>query len=139
MSKQPEINQTSENFDYGAAFQTKREVCIIKKDGSLEKFNVRKVINAVGKSAYRALTSFTHEEKLQICQHVVDKIDELGYKDIPIALMHNIVESALEAVKPVVAKSYRDYRNYKQNLMQGRIHICPRYVCQKGYHELLSV
>ena len=27
--------------------------------------------------------------------------------------MHNIVEGALEQVNPAVAKSYRDYRNYK--------------------------
>ena len=27
--------------------------------------------------------------------------------------MHNIVEGALERVNPAVAKSYRDYRNYK--------------------------
>ena len=33
-------------------------------------------------------------------------------------MMHNIVESALEDTKPVVAKSYRDYRNYKQDFVR---------------------
>ena len=107
-----------DEFDYGQAFLTEKNVHIIKKDGSLEKFNVQKVIDAVGKSAYRALTSFTHEEKCKICQHVVDKINELDQDSVPIALMHNIVESALEQVKPVVAKSYRDYRNYKQEFVR---------------------
>ena len=37
---------------------------------------------------------------------------------IPIAQMHNIVEGALEKVNPLVAKSYRDYRNYKQDFVQ---------------------
>lgn len=32
--------------------------------------------------------------------------------------MHNIVEGALEATNPAVAKSYRDYRNYKQDFVQ---------------------
>ena len=32
---------------------------------------------------------------------------------ITIQEMHNIVEGALERVNPAVAKSYRDYRNYK--------------------------
>ena len=32
--------------------------------------------------------------------------------------MHNIVEGALERVNPQVAKSYRDYRNYKQDFVQ---------------------
>lgn len=36
---------------------------------------------------------------------------------IHIAEMHNIVEGALDMVNPVVAKSYRDYRNYKQDFV----------------------
>ena len=104
--------------DYGDAFQTKISVKVIKKDGSREAFNVQKVIDAVGKSAYRALTKFTDEEKDDICKYVVDKVDELGQDEIPIPIMHNIVESALEQVKPVVAKSYRDYRNYKQDFVR---------------------
>ncbi len=79
---------------------------------------MQKVITAVGKSAYRALTKFTDAEKRQICQDVIDKVDEMDTSRIPIPVMHNIVESALEDVKPVVAKSYRDYRNYKQDFVR---------------------
>lgn len=104
--------------DYGIIYKPEKTVYVIKKDGSKEAFNVQKVINAVGKSAYRALTQFTDEEKRHICQYVVDKVDELGQQEIPIPIMHNIVESALEQVKPVVAKSYRDYRNYKQDFVR---------------------
>jgi len=111
-------NRQSETTDYGKKYRPKQAVKVIKKDGSKEDFNVRKVIEAVGKSAYRALTRFTEEEKEIICIHVVEKIDELGYSEVPIAMMHNIVESALERVKPVVAKSYRDYRNYKQDFVR---------------------
>ncbi len=111
-------NRQSETTDYGKKYRPKQAVKVIKKDGSKEDFNVRKVIEAVGKSAYRALTRFTEEEKEIICIHVVEKIDELGYTEVPIAMMHNIVESALERVRPVVAKSYRDYRNYKQDFVR---------------------
>lgn len=104
--------------DYGIIYKPEKTVYVIKKDGSKEAFNVQKVINAVGKSAYRALTQFTDEEKRHICQYVVDKVNELGQQEIPIPIMHNIVESALEQVKPVVAKSYRDYRNYKQDFVR---------------------
>lgn len=104
--------------DYGSKYQTKRTVMVIKKDGSKEEFNVQKVINAVGKSAYRALTKFSTEEKERICQYVVDKVDEIDKDEIPIPIMHNIVESGLEKVKPIVAKSYRDYRNYKQDFVR---------------------
>ena len=107
-----------EQTDYCSLFTTKRKVKVIKKDGSTEAFNVQKVIDAVGKSAYRALTKFSEEENRQICQYVVDKVDEIDNDLIPIPVMHNIVESALEQVKPIVAKSYRDYRNYKQDFVR---------------------
>ncbi len=108
----------SEEIDYSVFYQPKRTVYVIKKDGSKEAFNVQKVITAVGKSAYRALTKFTDAEKRRICQDVIDKVDEMEVEKIPIQVMHNIVESALEDVKPVVAKSYRDYRNYKQDFVR---------------------
>ena len=107
-----------ENEDYGKQFRPDREIYVVKKDGSKELFNVQKVISAVGKSAYRALTKFTKEEKENICQYVVDKVNELEVDEVPIPIMHNIVESALEQVKPIVAKSYRDYRNYKQDFVR---------------------
>ncbi|MCM1048943.1 MAG: anaerobic ribonucleoside-triphosphate reductase [Clostridiales bacterium] len=110
--------QSTAGEDFGAEFKPDRDVKVIKKDGSLEGFNVQKVVDAVGKSAYRALTKFTDEEKRHICQTVINKVNELGEDEIPIQLMHNIVESALEDVKPIVAKSYRDYRNYKQDFVR---------------------
>ncbi|HOO27189.1 MAG TPA: anaerobic ribonucleoside-triphosphate reductase, partial [Lachnospiraceae bacterium] len=99
-------------------YKPDRDVRMVKKDGTLEAFNVQKVIDAVGKSAYRALTKFTDQEKEYICQKVIDRVNELGADEIPIPIMHNIVESALEEVKPIVAKSYRDYRNYKQDFVR---------------------
>ncbi len=108
----------SEEMDYSVLYQPKKTVYVVKKDGSKEAFNVQKVITAVGKSAYRALTKFTDAEKRQICQDVIEKVDEMDTSRIPIPVMHNIVESALEDVKPVVAKSYRDYRNYKQDFVR---------------------
>ena len=110
--------EVTENVDYGTEFQPARTIYVIKKDGSTEAFNVQKVISAVGKSAYRALTKFTEEEERHICQYVIDKVNEMEVDQIPIPVMHNIVESALEQVKPIVAKSYRDYRNYKQDFVR---------------------
>ena len=109
---------SADDFNYGDIYSPKRVVYVVKKDGSKEAFNVQKVISAVGKSAYRALTKFTDEEKRHICQYVVEKVNELESDEVPIPIMHNIVESALEQVKPVVAKSYRDYRNYKQDFVR---------------------
>lgn len=91
---------------------------VIKKDGTKEDFNVQKVVVAVNKSAYRALVTFTQEELDFICKFVEEKVQQMGITEVPIAVMHNIVEGALEKVNPVVAKSYRDYRNYKQDFVQ---------------------
>ncbi len=107
-----------DGIDYSKEYYPQASVKVVKKDGSTEDFNIQKVINAIGKSAYRALTRFTEDEKRHICQHVINRVDDLGESEIPIAIMHNIVESALEEVKPAVAKSYRDYRNYKQDFVR---------------------
>ncbi len=93
-------------------------VKVIKKDGTAEEFNVQKVVVAVNKSAYRALVKFTDEELNFICKFVEEKVTEMGVEEIHIAQMHSIVEGALDKVNPIVAKSYRDYRNYKQDFVQ---------------------
>ena len=91
---------------------------VIKKDGTKEEFNVQKVVVAVNKSAYRALIKFTDEELQFICQFVEEEVEKMDTEEIRIAQMHNVVEGALEKVNPTVAKSYRDYRNYKQDFVQ---------------------
>ena len=118
MGKMIEDMKVNEDIDYGSLYQPARDIYVIKKDGSKEFFNVQKVITAVGKSAYRALTKFSDDDKRHICAYVVSKVDEMDTDEVPIPVMHNIVESALEQVKPIVAKSYRDYRNYKQDFVR---------------------
>ncbi len=105
-------------INYNEEYQPKHPIHIIKKDGSREPFQVQKVINAVGKSAYRVMVELTEEEKSRICRLVINKVEEEQMTEIPIAVMHHIVEYALEQVGPAVAKSYRDYRNYKQDFVQ---------------------
>lgn len=90
---------------------------IIKKDGTEEEYNVQKVVSAVSKSANRALIQFTDEDIKKICTFVDSRVLNMKEDKIHIAQMHNIVEGALEEVNPIVAKSYRDYRNYKQDFV----------------------
>jgi len=91
---------------------------VVKKDGTKEEFNVQKVVVAVNKSAYRALIKFSDDELKFICDFVEKKVNEMDEDMIPIAEMHNVVEGALEEINPMVAKSYRDYRNYKQDFVK---------------------
>ena len=88
-------------------------IYVIKKDGTREEFNSQKIVAAVNKSAARILYTFSDKEKEFICQFAEEHAEALGKNEIEIQEMHNIVEGALERVNPAVAKSYRDYRNYK--------------------------
>ena len=92
-------------------------VIIVKKDGTREPFDGNKIIIAVGKSASRILVKFTKEEEQAIVDHVESEIQKRGLKEVPIAMMHSMVEAALVSINEEVAKSYRDYRNYKQSFV----------------------
>ncbi len=92
-------------------------IYVVKKDNTREAFNVQKVVAAVNKSANRVLYTFTAEETRRICEYVEDYVQKMDVSEVQIWQMHNIVEAALESVRPEVAKSYRDYRNYKQDFV----------------------
>lgn len=105
-------------FDrYTKKRESRKMIKIIKKDGTEEEYNVQKVVSAVSKSANRALIQFTDEDIKKICTFVDSRVLNMKEDKIHIAQMHNIVEGALEEVNPIVAKSYRDYRNYKQDFV----------------------
>ena len=89
------------------------KVCIVKKDGTLEKFNIQKIINAVSKSAGRVMVKFNENDLNKISNSVKEQILLLNKSNVDIKEIHNIVENALDLVNPKVAASYRNYRNYK--------------------------
>ena len=90
---------------------------VVKKDGTREVFDVQKIVKAVNKSAARILYKFQDQEVEFICGYAREKAQSLDTNEISIQEMHNIVEGALEKVNPSVAKSYRDYRNYKHDFI----------------------
>lgn len=88
---------------------------IIKKDGTTSEYNDSKIENAIKKSAERVMVTFSENEIRQVCDKVKEKLPNKDF--INIYEMHNLVETALDEVNPAVAKSYRDYRNYKQDFV----------------------
>ena len=92
-------------------------VSIVKKDGTKEKYNVQKVVNAVKKSAARMLIEFSEDETDKICDFVNKNVVQMKKNEIGILEIHNIVESVLEEINPRVAQSYRNYRNYKTDFV----------------------
>ncbi len=100
-------------------------IYIIKKDNTTQPFNVNKIINAVRKSAFRVLYKFSDDEIKRIEEFANESIynkeywvkEENGNGYITVPMMHNIVEKVLEEIAPEVAKSYRDYRDYKTSFV----------------------
>lgn len=88
-----------------------------KKDGQVVPFDSQKIITAVAKSAERVEVRFLIDDYKTIIDFVEDyfKKSQIIKADVP--TMHRVVELALDKVNPLVAKSYRDYRNYKTDFV----------------------
>lgn len=91
---------------------------IIKKNEKLVDYDFEKIRNAVSKSCNRVNVKLTDEEWNQIRFHVEEEMKAFSSEFIPVSQMHIFVELALDKVSPKVAKSYRDYRNYKQDFVR---------------------
>lgn len=94
-----------------------KRIYVVKKDGTKENFDFEKILKATSKSASRVMVSFTDKQKELLKKYVMAGVKQSGYCEIPIETMHHIVENALDHVDQNVAKSYRDYRNYKQDFV----------------------
>ena len=92
---------------------------VIKKDGTIEPYNEQKIIDACNKAARRAMYELSENDYAKILNDVLARIDETYDEDTDIEIydMHNIVESVLEDDYPVVAKMYKEYRNYKKDFV----------------------
>lgn len=90
---------------------------IIKKDGTLENYDEQKIINACNKAARRAMIELSDQDYQIICNAVYDKLIENDLEETEIYEMHNIVEAVLEEHYPLVAKMYKEYRNYKKDFV----------------------
>lgn len=90
---------------------------VIKKDGTLEEFNAEKIEKAVQKSAQRMMINLSSSQLELIKANAENMAKSLGKDEIPIKDIHSIVERTLDSIDAGVAKSYRDYRNYKQDFI----------------------
>ena len=86
---------------------------VIKKDGSIVDFDRQKIKNAIEKSADRVMVNLKESTKELICDDVEKFVLENFKDNVTVLKLHNIVEKILDMHEPEVAKSYREYRNYK--------------------------
>lgn len=97
-------------------------IFVKKKDNTVEKWNGEKIISAVRKSADRVMVKISDGDGQRIVNRVLQKLAttiDLNQDDpvIPVEYMHHAVEAALDEYDERVAKSYRDYRNYKTDFV----------------------
>ena len=93
---------------------------VIKKDLTEEPFNDQKIVNAVNKSASRVMVTLSNEDYKKIIDLVWDELiaDDIDEQEkCTVEDLHNAVEAALDEFNPKIAKSYKDYRNYKKEFI----------------------
>lgn len=94
----------------------KYDLRITKMNGNKQDFEPEKIKIAIRKSAERVMVNLTPEAEDEVVNLVLEYLDnQTG--DAEVAEIHNCVEAALEKVNPLVAKSYREYRNYKKDFV----------------------
>ena len=59
------------------------------------------------------MVKLTQQELDSICSKVEEYLNQVGSAEINVSDLHYIVEESLECINKEVAKSYREYRNYK--------------------------
>ncbi|MGL4571752.1 MAG: anaerobic ribonucleoside-triphosphate reductase [Clostridium sp.] len=94
-----------------------KNIKIIKKDGTIEEFDEHKIINAITKSSERVLVVMSDDDKQIVCDNVIEYIIKNNMPEIQVQMLHNLVETQLDKVNSIVAKSYREYRNYKKDFI----------------------
>ena len=93
---------------------------VVKKDLTVEPFNDQKIVDAVNKSASRVMVELTNDDYKRIIDLVWDELiaDDIDENTTcTVEELHNAVESALDEFNPKIAKSYKDYRNYKKDFI----------------------
>lgn len=98
--------------------QLNPDIKIIKKDGTVEAYNVEKIKNAVLKASERTLIKLNNIQLDEICREVLLSTKNLFQESLKVEQIHNIVESVLEKYNKDIAESYRNYRNYKKDFVQ---------------------
>ena len=89
---------------------------IVKKNGNLEKFDPGKVKKAIISSAERVMVDLTEEALDTVVSKVLDLLNTQT-SNPTVEQVHSCCEAALEQVNPLVAKSYREYRDYKKEIV----------------------
>ncbi len=93
-----------------------KEIYVIKRNGNLEKFDPLRIKKAITTSAERVMVELTEDAKDEVVSKVLDLLSTQT-SNPSVDQVHSCTEAALEMVNPLVAKSYREYRDYKKDII----------------------
>lgn len=93
-----------------------QQIKIVKRNGNLEKFDADRIRKAVKTSAERVMVNLTDEAVEKIVLIVKDMINTQTTNP-SVEQVHSFVEASLEQINPIVARSYREYRDYKKEIV----------------------
>ena len=88
---------------------------VIKKDGTWEQFEKQKIIDAVSKSATRVMIRLDDSDHEKLVEFI--ELTLVNTEAVTVETIHSLVELGLEEINPIVAKAYREYRNYKKDFI----------------------
>jgi len=90
---------------------------VIKKTGASVEWDFDKITTAITKSANRCGVQIK-DDRLQKFKELVENEVQTAYGGlINISELHNIIENNLKTISPKIAKSYKEYRNYKKDFV----------------------
>lgn len=93
-----------------------KDIMVVKRNGNLEKFDPSRIKKAVTSSAERVMVNLT-DEALDRIVFKVRELLETQTSNPTVEQVHSCCEAALETINPLVAKSYREYRDYKKDIV----------------------
>ena len=93
-----------------------KKIMIVKRNGNLEEFDSEKIKKAICTSAERVMVDLTDAAQNEVVD-IVRKLLETQTTNPTVEQLHSCCEAALERVNPLVAKSYREYRDYKREII----------------------
>ena len=93
-----------------------KKIMIVKRNGNLEEFDPEKIKKAICTSAERVMVDLTDVAQNEVVD-IVKKLLETQTTNPTVEQLHSCCEAALERVNPLVAKSYREYRDYKREII----------------------
>ena len=109
------------------------DIMIVKRNGNLEKLDLEKVKEDVKSSAERVMVDLTDDALNMIVDRLVTLLNTQT-SNATIEQVQSLLGEAIESINPLVAKSYREYRDYKKDIDQilSKVYKKAQYITSVG-------